>query len=193
MYVMTIDQRRSRSEPDAVPRLDQMLGADRTRTVRPFERTAGDEVQALLDDAAAVVDTALMLARDGGWSVGIGIGDVDLPLADSVRANRGPAFVAAREAVERAKSTLLHVAVEAASQGGEHAETALLLVAAIVARRSDAGWEAIDAMSTSTTQAKAAERLGISPQAMNRRLQVAGYVEERRGRALVIHLLEAAR
>ncbi|MCL8251318.1 SatD family protein [Aeromicrobium fastidiosum] len=191
MFVMTIDQRRSRSEPDAVPALDLLLPSD--RTVRPFERTAGDEVQGLLDDPEAVVDMALTLARDGGWSIGIGVGEVERPLADSVRANRGPAFVAARQAVERAKSSPLHVAVEAESSGGEHAETALLLVAGIVDRRSDAGWQAVDAMATADTQAGAAASLGISPQAMNRRLRVAGYVEERRGRALVTHLLKAAR
>ncbi|WP_197984271.1 hypothetical protein [Aeromicrobium sp. CFBP 8757] len=188
---MTIDQRRSRSEPDAVPALDLLLSPD--RTVRPFERTAGDEVQGLLDDPDAVVDMALTLVRDGGWSIGIGVGEVERPLADSVRANRGPAFVAARQAVERAKSSPLHVAVEAESSGGELAETALLLVAGIVDRRSEAGWQAVDAMATSETQAVAAASLGISPQAMNRRLRVAGYVEERRGHALVTHLLEAAR
>jgi hypothetical protein len=191
MYVMTIDQRRSRSEPDAVPTLEHVLAPD--RTVRRFERTAGDEVQALLDDAEAVVDMALTLVRNGGWSVGIGIGEVELPLADSVRANRGSAFVAARHAVERAKTTPLHLALEGSSDDAEHAETALLLVAGIVERRSAAGWQAVDAMAASTTQAGAAEGLGISPQAMNRRLRVAGYVEERRGRALAVHLLEAAR
>ncbi len=191
MYVMTIDQRRSRSEPDAVPALELLLAPD--RTLRPFERTAGDEVQGLVEDPAAVVDMALALVRTGGWSVGIGVGAVEEPLQTSVRANRGPAFVAARLAVERAKSSPAHVAIEAETRGGEHAETALLLVAGIVERRSEAGWEAVDAMTPSATQASAAVSLGISPQAMNRRLRVAGYAEERRGRALVVHLLEAAR
>lgn len=189
MFVMTVDQRGSQTRPDAVPSLEALLPP--TRMLRPFERTAGDEAQCLLDDPLVVVDVVVALVRSGAWSVGIGIGDVDEPLADSVRANRGPAFVAARRAVERAKSSVAHVAVDGA--GAEHAETALLLLAAVLDRRTPAGWEAVDSMATAATQSEAATALGISPQAMNRRLRVAGYVEERRGRALVAHLLSEAR
>src|SRR5215207_2568348 len=186
MYVMTIDQRRSQSEPDAIPTVERLLAA--SDPVRAFERTAGDEVQGLLDDPTAVVDLALALSRTQTWWIGIGVGDVIEPLADSVRANRGAAFVAARRAVDRAKSSPARLAVE----GAKHAESALLLLLAIVQRRTDAGWEAVDAMATSGTQAEAAGKLGISPQAMNRRLRVAGYVEEQRGRSLAAHLLGEA-
>lgn len=186
MYVMTIDQRRSQSEPDAIPTVEGVLAA--SEPVRAFERTAGDEVQGLLDDPTAVVDLALALSRTQTWWIGIGVGDVVEPLADSVRANRGKAFVAARRAVDRAKSSPARLAVE----GAPHAESALLLLLAIVHRRTDAGWEAVDAMATSGTQAEAAGKLGISPQAMNRRLRVAGYVEEQRGRSLAAHLLGEA-
>ena len=182
---MTIDQRRSQSGTDAVPAAEKLLAG--STPVRAFERTAGDEIQGLLDDPATVVDLSLTLARTRTWSIGIGIGEVETPLADSVRANRGEAFVAARRAVERAKSSPVRMAIE--GRAAEHAETALLLLLAIVERRSDAGWEAVDAMTTSTTQAEAAAQIGISPQAMNRRLRVAGYVEEQRGRVLAVHLL----
>jgi hypothetical protein len=185
MFVMTVDQRRSQAQPDAVPSVEGLLAG--SKPVRSFERTAGDEVQGLLDDPEAVVDLTLALARTGAWYVGIGIGDVQTPLADSVRANRGQAFVAARRAVERAKSSPVHVAVEGTET--EHAESALLLLLTIVERRSNAGWEAVDAMATSSTQAEAAAGLGITPQAMNRRLRVAGYVQEQRGRSLAAHLL----
>ncbi|MET0930191.1 MAG: hypothetical protein ABWX74_11765 [Aeromicrobium sp.] len=185
MYVMTIDQRRSQTSADAIPAVEAQLAA--ARPVRSFERTAGDEVQGLLDDPESVIELTLALARTKEWSIGIGVGDVETPLVASVRANRGEAFVAARRAVERAKGSPTHVAVE--GPGVDHAETALLLLLAILERRSDAGWEAVDAMSAVRTQAEAAARLGISPQAMNRRLRVAGYVEERRGRALAAHLL----
>jgi hypothetical protein len=188
VYVMTIDQRRSSSEDDAVPDALELLAAE--PTIRPFERTAGDEIQGLLDDPDAVLSIALALARTQRWSIGIGIGDVETPLAESVRASRGVAFVAARAAVERAKSSPVHVAVE--GEGVTHAETALLLLLNLVARRSEAGWQAIDAMATSSTQVAAAATLGISAQAMNRRLRVAGYAEEQRGRQLVVHLLREA-
>lgn len=188
MYVMTVDQRRSSSEGDAVPDALKLLGGE--PTVRPFERTAGDEVQGLLDDPESVVRLTMTLARTQRWSIGIGIGDAETPLADSVRANRGGAFAAARAAVERAKSVPVHLAVE--GEGATHAETAFLLLLNIVGRRSEAGWQAVDAMATSSTQVAAAAALGISAQAMNRRLHVAGYVEERRGRVLAAHLLGEA-
>lgn len=184
-YVMTIDQRRSQAGPDAVPAAEQLLAG--SAPIRAFERTAGDEIQGLLDDPGAVVDLTLALARTRTWSIGIGVGDVETPLADSVRASRGEAFVAARRAVERAKSSPVRTAIE--GRGLEHAETALILLLAIVERRSEAGWEAVDAMTTSSTQAEAAAKVGISPQAMSRRLRVAGYVEEQRGKALAVHLL----
>ncbi len=186
---MTVDQRGSQTRPDAVPSLDALVAPG--SMLRPFERTAGDEAQCLLDEPEVVVDLVVALLRAGAWSVGVGIGDVDEPLAASVRANRGPAFVAARRAVERARRSAAHVAVEGA--GAEHVETAMILLASVLDRRTDAGWEAVDAMATAATQTEAATVLGISPQAMNRRLHVAGYVEERRGRALVAHLLAEAR
>ncbi len=52
-YVMTIDQRRSQAGPDAVPAAEELLAG--SAPVRAFERTAGDEIQGLLDDPGAVV------------------------------------------------------------------------------------------------------------------------------------------
>ena len=40
MFVMTIDQRRSRDRPDGVPELLEALAG--VPAARPFERTAGD-------------------------------------------------------------------------------------------------------------------------------------------------------
>lgn len=186
MYVMTVDQRRSSTEPDAVPDVLALLAA--AKPLRAFERTAGDEVQGLLDDPESIVALTMALARTGTWSIGVGVGDVQTPLADSVRANRGEAFIAARRAVDRAKSSPAHLAVE----GAVHAETALLQLLKLIRGRSHEGWEAIEAMATATTQKQAAAALGISPQAMNRRLHVAGWVEEQRGRELAAHLLREA-
>ena len=50
MFVLTVDQRGSRRDVDRVGDIiDDM--ADR-RLLRPFERTAGDEIQAVTDDPA---------------------------------------------------------------------------------------------------------------------------------------------
>ncbi|MBY4013919.1 hypothetical protein [Rhodococcoides fascians] len=191
MFVMTVDQRRSRRDIDRVPDL-----LDRYRDfdlVRPFERTAGDEVQAVCEDAATVVAIALDLVATPHWSVGIGVGSVELPLPDTTRAGRGQAFEAARDAVTRAKNAPAALAVTGPEPAAaEDAETASTLVALIVARRSDQGREAVALMAEGMSQTDAAERLDISKQAMSQRLSVAGWHVENAGRTLAARLLNAA-
>ena len=71
MFVVTIDQRASRKHGDRVPDLLTHLaasatpGGDAPGLVRPFERTVGDEVQAVLDDPALAVAIALDVLRLG--------------------------------------------------------------------------------------------------------------------------------
>ncbi|HZL03636.1 MAG TPA: hypothetical protein VFC48_10995, partial [Cellulomonas sp.] len=106
MWVMTIDQQGSRVVGDRVEEFLAGLAASTAGSgalpgvVRAFERTVGDEVQAVVADATTVVDIALRVLRLGGWSVGIGGGAVDEPLPESARAGSGTAFVLARAAVE---------------------------------------------------------------------------------------------
>ena len=185
MYVVTIDQRRSRTSADAVPDLLGELG--KHPTVRAFERTAGDEVQGLLDEPRAVVDVACLLVSQRRWYVGVGLGEVDRPLRSDVRANSGPAFIAAREAVGEAKRSPRRIAVRGART--DHAETALLLLATVLDRRTRHGREAVEAVLASATQVEAAKSLGISPQAIGQRLRSAAWHEEQRGRELATHLL----
>lgn len=191
MFVMTVDQRRSRRDIDRVPDL-----LDRYREfdlIRPFERTAGDEVQAVCEDAATVVAIALDLVATPHWSVGIGVGSVELPLPDTTRAGRGQAFEAARDAVTRAKNAPAALAVTGPEpEAAEDAETASTLVAILVARRSDQGREAVALMAEGMSQTDAAERLDISKQAMSQRLSVAGWHVENAGRTLAARLLNAA-
>ncbi|MBY4108987.1 hypothetical protein HQO82_03110 [Rhodococcus fascians] len=191
MFVMTVDQRRSRRDIDRVPDL-----LDRYRDfdlIRPFERTAGDEVQAVCEDAATVVAIALDLVATPHWSVGIGVGSVELPLPDTTRAGRGQAFEAARDAVTRAKNAPAALAVTGPEpEAAEDAETASTLVALLVARRSDQGREAVALMAEGMSQTDAAERLDISKQAMSQRLSVAGWHVENAGRTLASRLLNAA-
>ncbi|RRQ28769.1 hypothetical protein DK926_05575 [Rhodococcus sp. Eu-32] len=191
MYVLTVDQRGSRRDVDRVGRLlDSMQDS---RLVRPFERTAGDEVQAVAADARTVVDIALSLVRQGWWSVGIGVGSVEQPLPESTRAGRGPAFEAARDAVTRAKNAPASIAITAADAASEgrsrDAETALTLVALLVTDRTDQGHAAVDLMADGHTQKSAAEVLGISKQAMSQRLSVARWNIEAGGRVMAERLL----
>lgn len=199
MYVMTVDQRGSTEHGVRVPELLDALRRRTDRTggagiVLPFERTVGDEVQAVLDRADVVVDLSLYLQRLGGWSVGIGIGAVDRPLAESARASSGPAFVAAREAVERAR--VRGVPVPLAVDGPDpdaarEAEAVLQLLAAVVRRRSPAGWEAVDALA-GRTQRDVAASLGITAQAVSQRLGAALWEEEVGARPVAARLLERA-
>lgn len=200
MIVLTVDQRGSRRDGD---RVDELLAALAKRpavpgVVRTFERTVGDEVQAVLDDATSAVDLTLHLIRLRRWSVGIGLGSVDEPLPRSARAGSGVAFVQAREAVERAKSRSrpvpLAVAAES-SDGGRAAEALLTLLGSVALRRSAAGWAVIDAVARlgpGATQDDVARRLGISQQAVSQRLRAALWAEEVAARPVAARLLEEA-
>ena len=192
MFALTIDQRSSRRTADAVPGLVAVLNEH--DLVRPFERTAGDEVQGLTDRADLVVEILVEVARRQAWWAGVGVGAVEDDLPASVRASRGPALVAARDAVERAKHSTAGVAV-AAGEGVdvaavEDVETAAQVLGFLVGSRSSEGHEAVVVMTDGVTQSEAARRLGISPQAMSRRLQVARWEDERRLRRLTQRLLE---
>lgn len=189
MFVMTVDQVDSRTHPDAVPALLTTLQGLPVRL--PFERTAGDEVQAVLDDPRAVVDAWEAIVRDGRWRVGIGIGH-DVELGRSSRASRGGPFVGARDAVEAAKGHPDRVAVRVspssdgaganspdvgprstASAAARDAQTVLRLLSIVVAGRTDAGWRVIDAArgAPAATQSELAEQLGITRQAVSKALR----------------------
>ncbi|MCU1431578.1 MAG: hypothetical protein JWP95_683 [Actinotalea sp.] len=201
MFVLTIDQQGSRRRGDQVeellPYLSDALG-DGPGVVRRFERTVGDEVQAVLDDAGLAVSVALAVLRLGGWSVGVGAGPVDEPLPPAARAGSGPAFVLARAAVERAKSRLrpVPVAVEAVeADRGRDCEAVLTVVGAIMARRTAAGWAVIDALAAlsrteaEATQDEVAAHLGVTQQAVSQRLRAAMWQEEQAVRPVAARLL----
>ena len=188
--VLTVDQRGSRSAPDAVPELLGELATLVPHPVLRFERTAGDEVQGVLDDPAAVVDVAAELLGREIWRVGIGIGTVETPLPNSTRAGRGPAFVDAREAVNRAKSGVHHIAVVGDDRyRAWQAETTLWLLSTVLRRRTDRGWEVQRMLADGLSYVEAARRLGISQSAVSQRAQAAGLAEESRARTLATQLL----
>jgi hypothetical protein len=192
MFVLTVDQRRSRRTPDQVESLLRDL-ARRTDLLRTFERTAGDEVQGVLDRPEPVVELTLVLAPYREWSVGIGVGDVVEPLPESTRAGSGPAFSNARAAVTAAKNRATGLAVvgpEAVT--ARRAQTALDLVAAMLQRRTALGVEAVDLARQRYSQVQIAERLGVSKQAISQRLQAADWHLEAPGRELAAYLLSEA-
>jgi hypothetical protein len=191
-FVLTVDQRGSRRGPDRVPEALRRLN-ESVPTVLPFERTAGDELQGVLAEPDDVVDAALHLVRDGGWSIGVGAGAVQTPLPASTRAGAGPAFLCARRAVEAAKTRPTRLAVRGAvpADAGD-AQAVLSALAVLVERRSPQAWEAIRLVSGGATQAQAAASLGISRQAVGQRLAAGLWELERELRPTAARLLARA-
>lgn len=185
MYVLTIDQRHSRSSDDRVPALlDALAGVP---CVTAFERTVGDEVQGLLDHPAAARSALLVALRAGEWHCGLGVGGVDdESYASGTRAGRGPAYLAARTAVEDAKSMPGSVAVRVPAEAGEAAsawardcEAVWALVAPLVLDRTEAQWRVVDAVDRSPTQAAAARDLDITPTSVAGALRLSRIRDER--------------
>lgn len=194
MIVLTLDQRGSRHGADRVPELLDLVA--KHPTVRAFQRTAGDEVQAVFDDARAATGAALDAAGTGQWNVGVGVGPVRLPLPAETRAGAGPAFEAARDAVERSKRTQARIAltaaprlVQASGESGESApeprlgeraarlEAELALIALSLRRRSEEQWQACRLRERGWGQARIAAELGVSQQAVSARLGAAWFEE----------------
>jgi hypothetical protein len=211
VIVITADQRASRTRADLVPgvldRLSVLAAPHAPALVLPFERTVGDEVQGVIDATEAGARLAVELVGDllrgGDWSVGIGVGAVARPLPATSRAASGPAFVRARRAVDEAKRR--GSAVPLAVRGDEldpgamiaaDAQALLRLTGAVSARRSAAGWEAIDTLArhegTQAPQRATAAALGVSEQAVSQRLRAASWSEELAARPLAARLLRAA-
>jgi hypothetical protein len=198
MFVVVADQMGSRSGSDRVPAALAALGD--LRSALPFERTAGDEIQGLLAEPGAVVAAVHRLTRLGEWRLGIGAGEVETPIPESTRAARGPAYLAARAAITAARTSPSDLALalppdvrgeayrELIDAGGD-AETALWLLRSVLARRSEEGWELMELLEQGLTNARAAERLGISPSAVSQRLARAARPEVERGSRLATRLL----
>lgn len=190
MFVITADQVDSRHRADlADEALSLVSSAAEGRLALPPDRTAGDEVQALTDEAGAALEIVLALLRTGSWRVGLGIGPVETPLPADTRAARGPAFIAARDAVESAKRRPTRFS----AAGDDGAVQALLdLLLALRDRRTAEGWELFDLMEAGLRQQDAAGRLGITPQAASRRALAAGIRLDQAARPALTAVLAAA-
>ena len=190
VLVLTADQRSSRTTRDLVPDTLTMLGSG---SLLPFERTAGDEIQGVFTDPEPAVDAVESLLRSETWAVGLGIGTIEDPLPDHARAGRGPAYVHAREAVNRAKQVPARVAVVADEQyRARQLETALWLWSGILSRRTKGGWVVADLVAEGKTHDEIAAQLGITQSAVTQRAQAAGLVDAGRARRLAGELLGEA-
>ncbi len=62
LFVLTIDQKASRQTEDCVPWLLQQL--DRLPVLAQFQRSAGDEVQGVLEEPRAVIKALVLVMHD---------------------------------------------------------------------------------------------------------------------------------
>ncbi len=187
MFAVFADQKRSRTSPDLVPLMIDVLDAAGLDFALAPERTSGDEFQFLLSDSGSTLDALRLLVRDGRWHVGVGVGAVEEPLPKDVRESRGPALVAAREALEAAKSLTPSIVLRGPGEEAAEANGVLQLLAHVWEGRTDLGWEAVDAVEGGhdVTLSEAAPTLSISKQALSQRLQSANWRLERRSRPAV--------
>jgi hypothetical protein len=197
MFVLTVDQVDSRAHADLVERaVREVSDRHAEELVMPAERTAGDEFQAAVDDAGAVLDIVLELTREGWWSVGVGVGGVRHPLPASTREATGDAYYAARAAVDRAKRAQTRFALQTVAAAGEAADLArdcealIDLLLSLRERRTDGGWEIADLLASGMSQKQAAESLGITASAASLRIKAAGIRLEERSVAALRRLLE---
>ncbi len=193
MFVLTADQVDSRSSADRVAAMIDFLNAGPLRPVLKADRTAGDELQILVADGSDALTVILHLTRTGQWSVGCGTGAVSTPLPGNIREATGSAFIAARKAVDRAKKRQTRFALESEPVTPEAADGEALidLLLALRARRSPEGWELYDLLyGTDLTQADAAARLGISPQAVSLRARAGELRTEQAAREPLARILD---
>ena len=200
--VVTADQRNSRHSDDLVPAaLAALQAAVGERFALAFERTAGDELQWLTADPGAVVDAVLALTRLPQWHIGIGLGEVEMPLPASTREARGTAYLAARTAVEQARTAPSHLRLVAAETVSarpyredvvQRAASALVMLRALVSRRTPEGWEIMDVLDDAGSGRVAAQRMGISPSAVSQRASRSARAEAQLGAELARGLLADA-
>lgn len=177
MFVITADQRGSRTSEDLIPEaLDAVAALAADGLVLAPERTAGDELQIAVRDARAALRIILHLTRMQTWSVGVGVGPVEHPLPTQVRAARGSAFLHARDAVDRAKRTPTRIALSGGSDSsdGPDAEAFVRLLIELRDRRTPEGWEVHDLLAEGRNQREAAAQLAITEGAVSLRARNAG-------------------
>jgi hypothetical protein len=193
MFVLTLDQRASRQTDDLVgPWMKQLNDEFVTAWRLPFVRTAGDEMQALFTDAAALIEVTLRAHAAETWWVGIGLGEAE-PLGDTARESRGPAFQHARTAVELAKSRTWRCAVVGEPAWAAAVSDGILATLAHVrANRTAHANDLVDRALSGVRQVQIARDLEITPQAVSKQLKRAGLDQERLGRKALEEVLNQA-
>ncbi len=193
--VVVLDQQMSSSSPDRVDEAAQRLtSALAPGLLRKPVRTAGDEMQAIVGDPAILPPLIELCLRWGDWWLGIGVGGIE-SLGETARDSRGPAFVAARAAIEAAKrrrNPPLAV-IGDPSELSERLQGMCDVVAFLVARRTERQWEVIDVARARGSGSRAARLLDITPQTANEIIRTAGFREQQAVEREIVYLASTAR
>lgn len=191
MYVITADQKKSRKTgEDAVPRALRILA--HVRTVLPFERTVGDEIQGVVADANEALKAIKLLANLGQWHCGLGIGEAEIAGITSTTEGTGKAFINARKAVERAKKNPYGFALHT----GKNSEIASSLQALIrtkcmlITQRTERQKQIIALREAAPSATAVAEETGVSKAAVSKVLKASNWELESGTDTLTIRLLE---
>ena len=177
------------ARPDAA-----VLDSDRFSSLPPGNYVIYSGVYTDRRSAETALGIVLDTTRTGRWSVGLGVGDIRMPLPDAARKATGTAFVAAREAVNAAKRADGRFALRAGSPVSPTAagdvEALVRLLVLLRERRSDHGWEVVELMRSGHQQKEAASLLDVSAAAVSARLKAAMWRAEEDARPALVRLLQ---
>lgn len=180
--VLVLDQRNSSTTNDRVTSVSAVLNRRYTRQFTlPFVRTAGDEMQAVLRAPTALGSLLGAVVDDGGWWIGVGLGEVT-KLGESSRESAGSAFKAARLAIDAAKhdqGSPGPVAVRGEPEPiAAWLQAALGALAFIIESRTHRQREVLAVVRECGSHQMAARRLGVTQQAVSKVVASAGFIQE---------------
>lgn len=165
-----------------------------------FAQTYPDEIQGAFDRASDALHAALIAARDNGFWVGIGIGELNIPRfagalgAVSTTDCTGDALEFSRLAVEAARTgaPARGIAVSAHDRAvADMASGLTRLLYRVCSDRTEAEWRVVDLLVPGVRgqQRAVAQALGITTQAVSRTLMRSLWHEEQAARPAVLDLL----
>lgn len=165
-----------------------------------FAQTYPDEIQGAFDCASDALHAALIAARDNGFWVGIGIGELHIPrfagALGTVSTNdcAGDALEFSRLAVEAARTgaPARGIAVSAHNRAvADMASGLTRLLYRVCSDRTEAEWRVVDLLVPGVRgqQRAVAQALGITTQAVSRTLMRSLWHEEQAARPAVLDLL----
>jgi hypothetical protein len=159
----------------------------------PFSLSRGDEIQALLVHAAVAPDIlwhAAVRFPHSAIRFGFGVGELSTPLAPLPMQTDGPAWWAARKAVENAAATRRNGGVWQGFDGDDQVLTAFgTLLGHVRGRLTQRQRAVLEQLRSGADMVQVAERLGITKQAVSGIVAAAGWRAYQEGEAALTSLL----